>query len=126
MKINAVGVASTNIPRTLKFYSLLGVKFPETNTDESHLESIPSEGSAKLMIDSFQMLTEVTGKSPVPANHSVFAIEYKSPDEVNKVAKAIKEAGFEIEKEPWDAFWGQRYSILVDPDGYKVDLYSKL
>ena len=25
-------------------------------------------------------------------------------------------AGFEGEKEPWDAFWGQRYALLGDPD----------
>ncbi len=126
MKINAVGVASTNIPKTVQFYSLLGIKFPELGKDEYHIESLPKEGSAKLMIDSFQMLLDVTGKSPTPANHSVFAIEYESSEEVNKVANAIKDAGFEVEKEPWDAFWGQRYAILVDPDGYKVDLYASL
>ena len=27
------------------------------------------------------------------------------------------EAGFEGTREPWDAFWGQRYAELVDPDG---------
>ena len=36
------------------------------------------------------------------------------------------EAGFEGEKEPWDAFWGQRYAQVLDPDGVPVDLYAAL
>jgi hypothetical protein len=35
-------------------------------------------------------------------------------------------AGFEGEKEPWDAFWGQRYALLGDPDGVRVNLYAAL
>ncbi len=28
--------------------------------------------------------------------------------------------------EPWDAFWGQRYAILRDPDGNDVALFAPL
>ena len=31
--------------------------------------------------------------------------------------REVVAAGFEGEKEPWDAFWGQRYAQLRDPDG---------
>ena len=29
-------------------------------------------------------------------------------------------------KEPWDAFWGQRYAQIHDPDGNVVDLFAPL
>jgi uncharacterized glyoxalase superfamily protein PhnB len=29
-------------------------------------------------------------------------------------------------KEPWDAFWGQRYAQVKDPDGTVVDLFATL
>jgi len=29
-------------------------------------------------------------------------------------------------EEPWDAFWGQRYAIVRDPDGNGVDLFAPL
>jgi uncharacterized glyoxalase superfamily protein PhnB len=29
-------------------------------------------------------------------------------------------------KEPWDAFWGQRYAQVKDPDGNGVDLFAAL
>ena len=31
--------------------------------------------------------------------------------------RRVVEAGFHGEQEPWDAFWGQRYAQLSDPDG---------
>jgi uncharacterized glyoxalase superfamily protein PhnB len=27
---------------------------------------------------------------------------------------------------PWDAFWGQRYATVLDPDGNSVDLFAAL
>jgi catechol 2,3-dioxygenase-like lactoylglutathione lyase family enzyme len=29
-------------------------------------------------------------------------------------------------KEPYDAFWGQRYANVADPDGNAVDLFAPL
>jgi uncharacterized glyoxalase superfamily protein PhnB len=29
-------------------------------------------------------------------------------------------------KEPWDAFWGQRYAAVGDPDGNLIDLFAPL
>ncbi len=34
--------------------------------------------------------------------------------------------GTEGHKEPWDAFWGQRYAQAKDPDGNVVDLFAPL
>ncbi|HZD98061.1 MAG TPA: VOC family protein, partial [Micromonosporaceae bacterium] len=35
-------------------------------------------------------------------------------------------AGSHGHKEPWDAFWGQRYSMISDPDGNSVELFAPL
>jgi len=45
---------------------------------------------------------------------------------VDEVYARVTAPGFQGEKEPWDAFWGQRYGQLRDPDGVPVDLYSAL
>lgn len=126
MKLDAVGVSSSNLAKTVAFYTLLGFAFPKLNGDEQHLEAVESPGSARLMIDSREIIKEIIGEDPKPGNHSSFAIQYDSPTEVNEVVHKIESAGFTVVKEPWDAFWGQRYAIVEDPDGYKVDLYAKL
>jgi uncharacterized glyoxalase superfamily protein PhnB len=56
-------------------------------------------------------------------NQISIAFESDDPDEVYR---RVVEAGFDGEKEPWDAFWGQRYAQLRDPDGVPVDLYAAL
>ena len=126
MKLNAVGVNSKNLQKSIEFYKLLGFEFPELKEGEQHIESIPTEGSIKLMIDSAELAKEIIGEDPKPGNHSSFALLYDSPQEVNEVSKKIIDAGFKVVNEPWDAFWGQRYCIVEDPDGYKVDLYAQL
>ena len=126
MKLNAVEVFSSNLSETVEFYSLLGFEFPELKSDEQHLEAITSPGSARLMIDSKKMAKSIIGEEPRPGNCTVFALEFDSPKEVNAVARKVAEAGFKIFKEPWDAFWGQRYCIVEDPDGHRIDLYATL
>lgn len=126
MKLNAVGVTTSNLAKTVEFYTLLGFKFPEFKDDEGHLEAESKDGSAKLMIDSIKIVKDIIGEDPKPGNHSSFAVQYDSPDEVNKVAAHVAEMGFKVAKKPWDAFWGQRYAVVEDPDGYKVDLYAAL
>jgi uncharacterized glyoxalase superfamily protein PhnB len=38
----------------------------------------------------------------------------------------LRKGDRECENEPWDAFWGQRYALLRDPDGVEVNLYAPL
>jgi uncharacterized glyoxalase superfamily protein PhnB len=59
-------------------------------------------------------------------NQLGLALECASPSEVDEVYARVTAAGFHGEKEPWDAFWGQRYAQLADPDGVPVDLYAPL
>jgi uncharacterized glyoxalase superfamily protein PhnB len=122
MRLDAVSVTSTNIPRTVEFYSLLGFTFPEY-TGQQHVEA---EGDIRFMIDDAAMMKDILGHEPAPGNHSSFAIKCESPAEVDATAEALKAKGFVVLKEPWDAFWGQRYAIVKDPDGYMVDLFASL
>ena len=45
---------------------------------------------------------------------------------MDEIYARVTAAGFHGEKEPWDAFWGQRYAQLQDPDGVPVDLFAAL
>jgi uncharacterized glyoxalase superfamily protein PhnB len=59
-------------------------------------------------------------------NQVALAFECASPAEVDEIYARVVEAGFHGEKEPWDAFWGQRYALLLDPDGVEINLYAAL
>jgi len=126
MKIAAFAVASSDIPKTIAFYSLLGFEFPEYTDGDQHIEPISKPGEPRLMIDSKELIKRIIGADPVPGNHSSFAIEYDSPDQVNTTVKALHENRHTVVTEPWSAFWGQRYAIVADPDGYRMDLFATL
>jgi uncharacterized glyoxalase superfamily protein PhnB len=126
MKLNAIGISSTNIQSTVEFYKLIGFEFSEFSPQEQHVEPITQPGAARLMIDDAKLIESITGQKPTPANHSAFALEFDTPAEVDAVVAKLAAAGHAIVKQPWDAFWGQRYAIVQDPDGYMIDLYAAL
>jgi catechol 2,3-dioxygenase-like lactoylglutathione lyase family enzyme len=126
MKLDAVSVSSSDFAKTAKFYALLGYKFPDFAADAKHLEPITADGEVRLMIDDKDLIKSILGQEPRPPTHSSFAMKCSNPAGVDAAVKKIKSAGFTIVKEPWDAFWGQRYAIVADPDGYLIDLFAPL
>lgn len=126
MRIDAVGVTSSDMKITIDFYTLLGFKFEPSSELESHVEPITSEGETRLMIDTVEFMLEHGSQRPTPSNHSHFAVLFDSAKEVDDVVEQIRSAGYSVAIEPFDAFWGQRYAIVEDPDGYKVDLFAYL
>jgi uncharacterized glyoxalase superfamily protein PhnB len=54
------------------------------------------------------------------------AFECADPAEVDATYRAMTAAGYDGHLQPWDAFWGQRYATLRDPDGTGVDLFAAL
>ena len=126
MKIDAISVTSLDMKKSVAFYAILGFKFPPIAGDEKHIEPMTDPGEVRLMIDDAGLIESIIGKRPVPPTHSSFAMLCKSPAEVDAVFEQVKSAGFTLIKDPWDAFWGQRYAIVADPDGYMVDLFAPL
>jgi uncharacterized glyoxalase superfamily protein PhnB len=122
--LNAIGIVASDTARSIAFYRLLGVDFPESG--EGHIEATLASGT-RFMLDSEEVV-----KSFRPdwtreiGNQLALAFECASPAEVDEIYAHVAAAGFDAEKEPWDAFWGQRYAQLRDPDGVPVDLFAPL
>ncbi len=49
-----------------------------------------------------------------------------SPEEVDALHSKVVAAGYQSFKEPWSAFWGQRYAIVKDIDGNLLSLFATL
>jgi uncharacterized glyoxalase superfamily protein PhnB len=124
-ELNAIGIVASDIARSIRFYQVVGFDVPDT-PDEGHVDTSLPNGM-RLMLD-----TEATVLSFRPdwtretGNQVGLALECESPAEVDEIYARVTAAGFHGEKEPWDAFWGQRYAQLRDPDGVPVDLYAAL
>ena len=124
-QLNAIGITVSDMGRSIAFYRLLGLDVPET-PDEGHVDAFLPNG-VRFMLDSEDVVRSfLPDWTRANGNQIVLALECSSPAEVDAVYARVIDAGFEGEKEPWDAFWGQRYALLGDPDGVLVSLYAAL
>jgi uncharacterized glyoxalase superfamily protein PhnB len=126
IRLDAVAVSSSDMAKTVAFYELLGFMFPSWSADDKHVEPVAKPGEVRLMIDTAELMEQLTGHPPTPPNHSSFAMLCDSPAEIDTVAASLREVGHTLTVEPWDAFWGQRYATVKDPDGYQIDIFAEL
>jgi catechol 2,3-dioxygenase-like lactoylglutathione lyase family enzyme len=120
----AIGIVTKDMAKSVRFYRLLGVDV--AGPDGDHLDATLPSG-VRLMWDSLELIKRLDPewKEPVGQRMSL-AFECASTAEVDRVHQRITGAGFRSKKAPWDAFWGQRYAQVVDPDGNVVDLFAAL
>jgi uncharacterized glyoxalase superfamily protein PhnB len=124
-QLNAVGIISSDMERSIAFYRVLGLDVPDTPSD-GHVDAYLASG-VHFMLDSEAEIRKFRPEwTRTTGNQIALALECASPGEVDEVYRRVTDAGFHGEKEPWDAFWGQRYAQLRDPDGVPVDLYAAL
>jgi catechol 2,3-dioxygenase-like lactoylglutathione lyase family enzyme len=124
-KFACIGIVVSDMARSLAFYRRLGIDLPAEADGQPHVEAeLP--GGHKLLFD-----TEDTIKSfdeswtPPSGGHRLsLAFACDSPGEVDATHDALVAAGSPSHLPPWDAFWGQRYAVVLDPDGNHVELFA--
>ena len=124
-RLAAIGIVTSDIAESVRFYSLLGLEIPEPDGGPHHDVELP--GGLRLMWDTAELMKQLYPEREEPRGQRMeLAFECESPADVDATYARVVEAGFAGEKEPYDAFWGQRYANVVDPDGNVVDLFAAL
>jgi uncharacterized glyoxalase superfamily protein PhnB len=126
MKLDAIGIVAKDLRKSVVFYRMLGLGFPDAPGSEDHVEAMTDAGM-RVMLDSEALMAKLQPGWTRPATQSMaLAFLCSSPADVDARYEAILAAGFEGAAPPWDAFWGQRYAQVLDPDGHRVDLFAPL
>ena len=121
-----VGIVAADLSRSVRFYRLVGLEFPDVKPGEDYVEVKTSNGY-RISLNSAELDKKLTPNWEPPRGQRVsLAFLCDSPSEVDKAYAAIVAAGHKGVKEPWDAFWGQRYAMVEDPDGAHVALFAPL
>ncbi len=121
-----VGIIVEDMPRALAFYRLLGLEIPPEADQEAHVE-YHTPGGFRLAWDTLDLIKTLYEHWEAPHGHRIgLAFLCQSPAEVDALYQKVIQAGYDSHKAPWDAFWGQRYAIVVDPDGNLIDLFAAL
>jgi catechol 2,3-dioxygenase-like lactoylglutathione lyase family enzyme len=126
-RFDAIGLVVADMGKSLAFYRRLGLDIPTAADTEPHTEhELP--GGVRLLFDTIDTVRSFDPEWTPPQGGQRMGLAFAcdSPEDVDRTYAALVEAGYEGHKEPWDAFWGQRYAVVHDPDGNGVDLFAAL
>lgn len=111
---------------TLAFYRQLGLEIPADADSEPHVEV--DLGGLHLAFDTHETILsfDPSWTRPTGGHRVALAFACASPAEVDTAYAELTAAGAPGHLAPWDAFWGMRYAVVLDPDGTPVDLFAPL
>ncbi|AXG80999.1 VOC family protein [Streptomyces paludis] len=125
-RLDAIGLVAADMAASLAFYRLLGLDIPADADTAPHVEAtLP--GGLRILWD-----TEDTVRSYDPgwtrpeggSGRVGLAFRCAGPEGVDATHGALVAAGYRSHLAPWDAVWGQRYAVVLDPDGGEVSLFA--
>jgi uncharacterized glyoxalase superfamily protein PhnB len=110
---------------TLAFYRRLGLEVDVPEGEIRHAQ-IESDG-ADIHIDN-EHLAAISNASWRSSGQPRVVVNFRFPSRPDVDARYadLVEAGHRGVQEPYDAFWGARYAVVVDPDGTPVGLTSPI
>jgi catechol 2,3-dioxygenase-like lactoylglutathione lyase family enzyme len=123
-KLDLIGLVVEDMGASLAFYRRLGFDVPLDSDNEPHVDAeLP--GGLRFAWDTVDTIRSFAPEWTKPTGGSAVGLAFRC-DDVDKTYAELVEAGYRGHKQPWDAFWGQRYACVEDPDGNVVDLFAPL
>jgi uncharacterized glyoxalase superfamily protein PhnB len=136
-RFGGIDVVTKNFAKSVDFYRALGVDIPEEKIWSN--ENGPQHLDLKLFddgkfgggidIDSHEL---TVGYSPAweqsAANGAALMVSFRvdSSEDVDALHDHLVSLGHPSHLAPWDAFWGARFAIVVDPDGNHVSIMGPM
>ena len=124
-RLDLIGMVVENMARSLAFYRHLGLELPPEADQQPHVETtLP--GGLRLAWDTVEIVRSFDPDWAPPSGGPRMGLAFRldTPAEVDRAYDELVSLGYEGYKKPWDAFWGQRYAVVHDPDGNGVDLFA--
>lgn len=120
-----IGIVVRDMAASLAFYRALGVPIADGQDDAPHVDAT-LDGGVAIAWDTVETIRSFDPDyQPASGGHRIaLAFVHDSPAEVDAAYAALVAAGHEGHVPPFDAFWGQRYATVLDPDGNAVDLFA--
>lgn len=126
-QLDLIGIVVSDMAASLAFYRRLGLDVPASADGEPHVEAtLP--GGLRLAWDTEETIRSFEPEWQPPAGGQRIGLAFRCEDPagVDDAYGELVAAGYDGAKPPWDAFWGQRYAVVHDPDGNSVDLFAPL
>ena len=124
--LHTIGVVVQDMPATLAFHRALGLDIPAGEDLSPHVEYVANSGYA------IGFVAEAMVRQRDPRWQDSFGhrlnlqFRLNSPAEVDATHAKLVALGHTSYKAPWDAFLGQRFARVIDPNQNVVNLFSPL
>lgn len=126
-KLDLVGIIVRDMPAALNFYRQFGWDIPAAMDSEGHVEYVLPNG-LRIAWDTYDVIRSFDPDwQPASGGHRMgLAFLCDDAAAVDALFQHITGQGYRAHKAPFDAFWGQRYAQVLDPDGNVIDLFAPL
>ena len=128
MNLSQVNLVVRDMARSLEFYRRLGLTI-DADSDPAwarhHAAAVLPNGM-RLEFDSQAFAHQWGWKGSAGGGMGVLFFDLPTREDVDRLFAELTQAGAPVHKAPEDAFWGQRYAIVEDPDGNAVGLTSPI
>ena len=124
-KPDMIGIVVKEMSATLDFYRALGLDIPQGAEKEDHVEV--KVNGYRIAWDTEEVVKGFNPNWHAPDGSRIgLAFLCDDAADVDATYQRVIAQGHRAHKEPFDAFWGQRYAQVLDPDGNVIDLFAPL
>jgi catechol 2,3-dioxygenase-like lactoylglutathione lyase family enzyme len=125
--LDLVGIVVRDMARSLAFYRELGLDLPSEADRQPHVE-VTLPGGIRLAWDTVETIRSFDPEHEPSSGSSGIGLAFRvpAPADVDATYERLVAAGHHGHMAPWNAVWGQRYALILDPDGNSVDLFAPL
>jgi uncharacterized protein len=119
-RVNLITLGVSDLGRSRRFYEALGWK---TNAGPDDDVVFFQAGEMVVALwDRERLAQDSCVEDPPGWGGVTLAVNFGSPEEVDRATKEAREAGARIGREPVETFWGGYSSVIVDPDGHPWEI----
>ncbi|WP_031005204.1 VOC family protein [Streptomyces sp. NRRL F-5727] len=124
-RLDLVGLVVSDMAASLAFYRRLGLDVPAGAESAPHVEAV-LPGGVRIAWDTEDVVRSFDPGWTRPTGGDRIGLAFRcgAPAEVDAVYEELVAAGYTGHLKPWDAVWGQRYAVVLDPDGSGVSLFA--
>lgn len=132
--LDQINLVCSDPDAALTFYRALGVDIPDesvwrTPTGAHHSSAADSSAPIGFDLDSAAFAQHWNagwkGRKDL-SGRVVVGFTVPSREDVDTVFRTMTAAGYRTLQDPWDTFWGARYTIIEDPNGTAVGIMSPI
>ena len=126
-RLDLIGIVVADMAASLAFYRRLGLELEPAADAQPHVEHV-LPGGLRIAWDTVDVIRSFDPGWVAPSGGGRMSLAFAcdTPADVDAAYADLVGAGHVSHHEPFDAFWGQRYATVLDPDGNGVDLFAPL